>query len=396
MWSLPSLTKSSGKEDKDKDKGEENNYGNIGGGSGSGMDADDYGTSDVMHQSGALFDQMDSMMHAVQAEQQAMASMQAKFRELDSMKTQLTGLTKRLIESEQNSLNLKGNIVKIQESYSDLKKEKDGLEGELIPIRAELGKVKMLLKSENIARLSAQQENSMLKERIEQLMAENTELKRENKTIPSLMESLDILKGDLSQLRQKYKSDRKQMETTLRRMEDHSRAMETNRSESRKLAMEILDITDGHGQSKKRRAPAPTQVQGQVQGQGQEQGPISVGMAMGLVGGGGGREQWRSPTKADFDSSQDQQQQQQYQQQQYQQQQYQQQLHAAPTGIGHSLGGAYTPLGPIPSGHSPTMTGTGVGAAAGSHVSPLELGPSTLPADKQRQGQGQGLLTYLG
>ena len=225
--------------------------------------------TDAVERSSELFTQLDSMINAVQHEASAMDAMREKLRELDSMKTQLSALTKRLLEADQNNLNLKGSLMKLQEAYSEMKKNKQNLESQMIPIRAEYNKAMQMYKNENVARLSAQQENTMLKERIKQLEEENNEIKNENKIIPSLNESLEILKSDLSQLRQKYKQDRKHMEGTLRRMEDHSRALEFNRNETRKLAMHLLECTDGNESSASKRKAQQLQQQHQLQQQSQ-------------------------------------------------------------------------------------------------------------------------------
>ena len=219
------------------------------------MNLTDDGTKpnvDALERSSELFTQLDSMIQAVQHESSAMDAMREKLRELDNMKSQLSALTKRLLEADQNNLNLKGTLMKLQDAYSEMKKSKQALESQIIPIRNEYNRSMQMYKNENIARLSAQQENTMLKERIKQLQEENDGLRHENKSIPSLNESLDIVKSDLSQLRQKYKQDRKQMEGTLRRMEEHSRALEFNRNETRKLAMNLLECTDGDMNSRRK------------------------------------------------------------------------------------------------------------------------------------------------
>ena len=218
---------------------------------------------DAVDKSSELFSQLDTMIRTVQEESNALDSMRAKLKELNSMKQHISALTKRLLGADQSILNLKGSLVKMQDAYTKMKEAKQDLEGQLAPIKNELIKTRQAYKAENVARLSAQQENTMLKERLEQTEDENHNLKRENKAIPSLNESLDIVKSDLSQLRQKYKQDRKQMENTLRRMEEHSRSLEMNRGETRKLAMELLDVTDGELSRMKRQQAAMSQKQQQ-------------------------------------------------------------------------------------------------------------------------------------
>ncbi len=64
------------------------------------------------------------MIAAVQLETTALDQMKEKLKELDSLRGQLSTLTKRLLEADQTNLTLKGNLVKIQEAYGDLKKSK--------------------------------------------------------------------------------------------------------------------------------------------------------------------------------------------------------------------------------------------------------------------------------
>lgn len=251
----------------------------------SNMSMDEEQLGDAVDRSGQLFSQLDTMIRTVQEESNALDSMRNKLKELDAMKQHISALTKRLLSADQSILNLKTSLVKMQEAYTKMKESKQDLEGQLAPVRVDLVKIQQAFKAENVARLSAQQENTMLKERMGQLEDELHNLRRENKQIPSLQESLDIVKSDLSQLRQKYKGDRKQMENTLRRMEDHSRGLEMNRGETRKLAMELLDITDGEIFKKKRaqqagvvyNSPGPGSYASPHQAQQQNQSPQMQG-----------------------------------------------------------------------------------------------------------------------
>ncbi len=77
-----------------------------------------------------------------------------------------------------------------------------------------------------MARLSAQQEASILKDQLSRLEKLNEDLEREVKTIPALAESNEILKADLAQLRQRYKEDKTSMQNQIRSMEVNSRDVE--------------------------------------------------------------------------------------------------------------------------------------------------------------------------
>jgi hypothetical protein len=104
------------------DNMEQNVYemgGDVNGSDGGGNWADD-----TIERSGNLFGQLDSMIAAVQNESTALDSMREKLRELDGMRVQLSSLTKRLLEADQANLTLKSNLVKIQEAYADLRRQK--------------------------------------------------------------------------------------------------------------------------------------------------------------------------------------------------------------------------------------------------------------------------------
>jgi len=64
------------------------------------------------------------MIAAVQIESNAFDSMREKLKELDASRNQLTTLTKRLLEADQANLTLKGNLIKLQEAYSELRRSK--------------------------------------------------------------------------------------------------------------------------------------------------------------------------------------------------------------------------------------------------------------------------------
>ena len=69
--------------------------------------------------------QLDSMIAAVKMESSALDSMKEKLKEVDVMRNQISSFTKRLLEADQNNLNLKNNLIKLQEINAVLKKEKE-------------------------------------------------------------------------------------------------------------------------------------------------------------------------------------------------------------------------------------------------------------------------------
>lgn len=64
------------------------------------------------------------MIQAVKVESTALDSMRDKLKEVDNLRSQISAFTKRLIDADQSNLNLKANLVKAQEAYADLKKQK--------------------------------------------------------------------------------------------------------------------------------------------------------------------------------------------------------------------------------------------------------------------------------
>ena len=64
-----------------------------------------------------IFEQLDSMIRTVRSESTAFDAMKEKLKELEAIRTQLVLLTQRCLESEQNNLVLRTNIIKLQEAY---------------------------------------------------------------------------------------------------------------------------------------------------------------------------------------------------------------------------------------------------------------------------------------
>ena len=64
------------------------------------------------------------MIAAVKVETNALDTMREKLKEVDNLRSQISTFTKRLIDADQMNLNLKSNLVKSQEAYNELKKQK--------------------------------------------------------------------------------------------------------------------------------------------------------------------------------------------------------------------------------------------------------------------------------
>lgn len=201
---------------------------------------------DTIERSGELFTQLDHMIAAVQIESNAVDSMREKLKELDTLRNQLSNSNKRLLDADQTNLTLKGNLMKVQEAYADLKRSKIELETTYNPIKQELNRAKDMYNKEKMARLSAQQETAQMKEHIMRLEKANEELGRECKSIPAISESNEILKTDLSQLRQRYKEDRIIMQNQIRTLEHKSREVDTVKNNVRNYALRLLDISSGN------------------------------------------------------------------------------------------------------------------------------------------------------
>lgn len=64
------------------------------------------------------------MIAAVKVESSALDSMKEKLREVENLRNQISMFTKRLLDADQANLNLKSNLVKVQEMYAEAKKAK--------------------------------------------------------------------------------------------------------------------------------------------------------------------------------------------------------------------------------------------------------------------------------
>lgn len=68
--------------------------------------------------------QLDSMIAAVKVESTALDSMRDKLKEIETLRAQISNFSKRILDADQANLNLKTNMLKLQEAYNELKKSK--------------------------------------------------------------------------------------------------------------------------------------------------------------------------------------------------------------------------------------------------------------------------------
>jgi DNA repair exonuclease SbcCD ATPase subunit len=95
------------------------------------------------------------MIAAVKTESSALDQMKEKLKEVDNLRNQIATYTKKLLEADQANLNMKTNILKLQEQYSVLKKAKSDADSTMVPIRTELNKLKELCGKERMTRCAA-------------------------------------------------------------------------------------------------------------------------------------------------------------------------------------------------------------------------------------------------
>jgi len=114
----------------------------------------------------------------------------------------------------------------------------------VVPIRAELNRVKDQCNKERMGRLAAQQQLAGMKDQIAMLEQANENLDREVKTIPALAESNEILKNDLAQLRRRFKEEKTQMSKHIKQLESQARDVDTVKNVVRDLSMKLLDIAN--------------------------------------------------------------------------------------------------------------------------------------------------------
>lgn len=113
----------------------------------------------------------------------------------------------------------------------------------MVPMRQELARSKDMCNKERMARLSAQQEVTQLKEQLGRLEQSHDHLEREVKTIPTLNESNEILKSELTQIRRRYKEEKMQFTRQIKSMEGRARNVDAIKGEVRGLALKLLEIS---------------------------------------------------------------------------------------------------------------------------------------------------------
>ncbi len=201
------------------------------------------------------------MIQAVKVESNALDSMRDKLKEVDNLRSQISAFTKRLIDADQNNLNLKAQLVKSQEAYGELKKQKAEVESNMVPLRQELNRTKEILNKERQVRQQLQQENQMLKEQFLQYQKVNENLDREVKQIPALMESNEILKQDLDKVRKRFKEEKAMMQKHIKGLESGLVNIEVYKQEVRNLAIRLMEVTGGPGGMPQGGMPQPPQQQ---------------------------------------------------------------------------------------------------------------------------------------
>lgn len=97
------------------------------------------------------------------------------------------------------------------------------VESTIVPLRAELNRTKDQCNKERQGRIAAQQQIAQMKDNMAMLENAHENLDREVKTIPALVESNEILKNDLAQLRRRYKDEKTQMTKHIKTLEGQAR-----------------------------------------------------------------------------------------------------------------------------------------------------------------------------
>jgi chromosome segregation ATPase len=185
------------------------------------------------------------MIAAVKVESTALDSMREKLKEVDNLRAQISAFNKRLIDADQSNLNLKANLMKVQEQYSELKKQKIDCESMNVQLRSELHRTKEFLTKEKSTRQLLQSEIVTLREQIGRYEAAHENYERELKQIPTLQESNEILKQDLMNFRRKYKEEKGQLIKQVKTLENQHMNVEMIKNEVRTLAMRLLDVSNG-------------------------------------------------------------------------------------------------------------------------------------------------------
>jgi len=207
------------------------------------LDQSTFSTNDSIDLGNNFFSQLDSMIAAVKVESNALDTMRERLKEVDNLRSQISSFTKRIIDADQLNLNLKTSLVKQQEAYNDLKKQKTEIESNAVSLRQELTRTKDALNKERAARQQMQQELQTIKEQYGRLEVLRDNLDREVKAIPALTESNEILKNDLANVRKRFKEEKASLTKQIKFLEGQVKDTEGLKGEVRQLAVRLMEIS---------------------------------------------------------------------------------------------------------------------------------------------------------
>jgi hypothetical protein len=197
----------------------------------------------TLERNGEFFNQLDAMIATVQVESTQLDTLREKLKELEDLRSQLSFLTRRLLEADQTNLTLKGNLVLIQEELASAKKSKTETEAliqsSLAPLRSELLRVKELESKERTSRVNAQRDAVHYKERFEQGQKEIESLKKLKGECLNLENQNTDLKKELSQAKKKQKINAAHNQ----KVHDLSKqSIDKLKTQIRSLGQQLLDV----------------------------------------------------------------------------------------------------------------------------------------------------------
>lgn len=121
-------------------------------------------------------------------------------------------------------------------------------------MRQELNRAKDAFGKERQAKIQLQQEVMQLREQLGKLEKAHESLDRDAKALPGLMESNEILKNDLNQLRIRYKEEKQFLQNQVKALQAQIADVDTLRNEMRAMGLRMVDIATNSNNNAQRYA----------------------------------------------------------------------------------------------------------------------------------------------
>ena len=202
------------------------------------------GEDSIEENNDVFFDQIDSMMAAVKAENSAIEEMTEKLKELDRLKANVSAYESKLENTNLKITKLASTKEILQKKYDAMVGQKQLADEQLNPYRNQLVSMKESYAKERVSRLSAQQEVTNMRKKVTMLETTNKQLHNENKAIDALNELIESLRRELSDIRNKHKEDTNTLKERLKGAETFLTDQQSLRKKVHLLSKKLLDVGD--------------------------------------------------------------------------------------------------------------------------------------------------------